>query len=307
MKVDNLTDIMEFVLLGFQGSPQLRISLFCLIFVAFLVTICGNLLIITLVVINRSLHTPMYLYISQLSISDVLLTSDIVPNMLHILINNGATITYSGCMTQFYFFSASETFECLLLTVMSYDRYVAICNPLRYTSIMTHDYCIRLSASSWLLGFFVSFLEIITTSELKFCGRNVIDHFLCDPVPLQKLSCSDTFPTKLLTFILSVPIVIIPSIFIVMAYVNIVRAVLQLQSNTSRQKAFSTCGSHLTVVFIFFWSMFGVYVLPPKVQTSDVNKILSLLYTVFTPLFNPIIYSFRNKDIKKAVQDTIYR
>ncbi|XP_075131696.1 olfactory receptor 6P1-like [Leptodactylus fuscus] len=305
--VNNLTDIIEFFLLGFQGSPPLRLFLFSLLFQVFWVTICGNLLIISLVSINRNLHTPMYFFISQLSISDIVLTSDIAPNLFYILLNNGGTITYIGCMTQFYFFCVSEIFECLLLTVMSYDRYVAICNPLRYSSIMTSSHCVRFAASSWLLSFFTAFLDTFTISRLKFCGSNIIDHLLCDPVPLQKISCSDTFPMTLQMYLLSIPFVVIPSIIIVISYISIARSILQIPSNISRQKAFSTCSSHLTVVIIFYGTLFSVYVLPTSGQTLNVNKIISLLYTVFTPLVNPIIYSYRNKDIKKAVQDTIHR
>ncbi|XP_069618699.1 olfactory receptor 6B9-like [Ranitomeya imitator] len=296
--VNNLTDIKEFVLLGFQGSSQLRIVLFCVLLVIFLVTIYGNLLIITLVSTSKNLHTPMYFFISQLSISDILLISDIAPNILYVLMNKGGTIAFIGCMTQIYFFSATESFECLLLTVMCYDRYVAICNPLRYTSIMTSGNCVILSISSWLLSFFASLLYIIIISRLKFCGSNVIDHLFCDLVPLQDIACSDTFPVKLQMYLLSIPLLIIPSIIFIVSYVKIIRAILQISSNISRQKAFSTCSSHLTVVSIFYTTLFSVYILPKSEQTSDINKITSLQYTVFTPLINPIIYSFRNKDIK---------
>ncbi|XP_073402902.1 olfactory receptor 6B9-like [Dendrobates tinctorius] len=300
--VNNLTDIKEFVLLGFQGSSQLRIILFCLLLVIFWVTICGNLLIITLVSTSKNLHTPMYFFISQLSISDILLISDIAPNILYVLMNNGGTIAFIGCMTQIYFFSATESFECLLLTVMSYDRYVAICNPLRYSSIMTNDNCMILSITSWLLSFFASLIYIIIISRLKFCGPNVIDHLFCDLVPLQDIACSDTFPIKLQMYLLSIPLLIIPSIIIVVSYVQIVRAILQISSNVSRQKAFSTCSSHLTVVSIFYTTLFSVYILPTSEQASAINKITSLLYTVFTPLINPIIYSFRNKEIKDSLR-----
>ncbi|XP_075715788.1 olfactory receptor 5G9-like [Rhinoderma darwinii] len=304
---NNVTDVVEFVLLGFQGDPQLRIVLFCLLFVLFCLTICGNLLIITLVSISKNLHTPMYFFLTQLSINDILLPLNIVPNMLHILLNNRGAITFIGCMTQFLFFASFEMFECLLLTVMSYDRYVAICNPLRYTSIMTSGYCVRLAAISWIVGFFSSFSVNLTILRLKFCGHNIIDHLFCDFLPLREISCSDTFPLKLQMYLLSIPLLIIPVTLIVICYVNIVRAILRIPSNISRQKAFSTCSSHLTVVFIYFLTLFSVYVLPTRGQTSDMNKITSLLYTVFTPLFNPIIYSLRNKDIKKAVQANIQK
>ncbi|XP_075131716.1 olfactory receptor 5G9-like [Leptodactylus fuscus] len=304
---NNVTVVSDFFLLGFQVSKNLRIFLFSLLFVVYWGTICGNLLIMTLVSTSKILHTPMYFFISQLSISDILLTSDIAPMTLHILLNNGAAITFIGCMTQFFFFGAAETFECFLLTVMSYDRYVAICDPLHYVSIMTSTFCVKLVILFWFLSFFTASIDIFTLSSLKFCGSNIIDHLFCDLVPLQEMSCSDPFPMKVQISLLSFPLLIIPSLIIVLSYVNIVRSILRISSNISRQKAFSTCSSHLTVVSIFYGTIFSVYILPTGGQTLNVNKITSLLYTVFTPLVNPIIYSFRNKDIKKVVQETIQK
>ncbi|KAM3924577.1 olfactory receptor 11H4-like [Leptodactylus fuscus] len=249
----------------------------------------------------------MYFFISQLSISDILLTTDIVPNMLHILLNNGGTITFIGCIVQFYFFCVSETSECLLLAVMSYDRYVAICNPLRYTSIMTWTHCLKLVTICWLLGFTIILSDNVSVSMLDFCGPNVIDHFFCDLVPLLSISCSDTFVVQLEIYLLSFPVAIIPSIIIIVSYVNIVSTILRIPSSTGRQKAFSTCSSHLIVVSIFYGTLFSVYVFPTRGQLSSISKDLSLLYTVFTPFINPIIYSLRNKDIKKAVQEVIVK
>ncbi|XP_073403012.1 olfactory receptor 6N1-like [Dendrobates tinctorius] len=302
MQEKNSTMVTEFFILGFQACQGLRIFLFCLFIVVYCLIICGNLLIITLVSTSKNLHTPMYFFISQLSISDILLTTDIVPNMLHILLNNGATVTFIGCMTQFYFFCVSETFECLLLTVMSYDRYVAICKPLHYNSIMTSGYCLILTIICWLFGFSILSIYVITTAKINFCGSNVIDHLFCDLVPLLGLACSDTFIIDLEVYLLSIPNVLIPTTIIVISYTYIVQTVLRIPSSTGRQKAFSTCSSHLTVVSIFYWTMFSVYVVPTKGQTLLTSKILSLLYTMFTPLVNPIIYSLRNKDIIKAVQ-----
>ncbi|XP_073511040.1 olfactory receptor 11L1-like [Phyllobates terribilis] len=307
MQENNVTSLNEFFLLGFQVSKNCRIFLFFLLFLIYCGIICGNLLIITLVSTSKNLHTPMYFFISQLSISDILLPTDIVPYMFYILLNNGATITFIGCMAQLYFFCGAETFECFLLTVMSYDRYVAICNPLHYVSIMTSSFCVNLVNFFWFLGFFIAFIDTLSISRLKFSGPNIIDHFFCDLAPLQDIACSDLFLLKLQLYLLSFPLLIVPNLIIVLSYGNIVRAVLQIQSNISRQKAFSTCSSHLAVVSIFYLTLFSVYILPTSEQTSEVNKIMSLLYTVFTPLINPIIYSFRNKDIKKAVEETIQK
>ncbi|XP_040273690.1 olfactory receptor 6-like [Bufo bufo] len=249
----------------------------------------------------------MYYFISQLSISDVMVITNIVPNMLQILLNHGETITFIDCITQLYFFCSSEAFECFLLAVMSYDRYVAICNPLRYASIMTNIHCIKLSAMCWLASFTITLTNSITISMLEFCGPNVIDHFFCDIILFLNLACSDTFIIQLEIYAIGIPIILIPTTIIVVSYTYIVLAVLSISSSTGRQKAFSTCSSHLIVVSIFYWTMFIVYVVPTKVLTFSMGKILSMLYTVFTPLVNPIIYSLRNKDIKKAIQETLRR
>ncbi|KAM4038652.1 olfactory receptor 5G3-like [Anomaloglossus baeobatrachus] len=302
----NFTLVTEFFLIGFRGSQYFRIFLFFFLLVVYCGTICGNLLIIALVSTSKNLHTPMYFFISQLSISDILLTTNIVPGTLHILLNKGTTISFACCITQFYFFGAMEAFECFLLTVMSYDRYVAICNPLRYTAIMTNAYCMKLTIISWLLGFAITLVDTISISILPLCGSNMIDHFFCDIIPLLEIACCDTFMVRIEGFILSIPAIFIPTSIIIFSYTNIVINILKISSNTGRQKAFSTCSSHLTVVSIFYWSIFSVYVVPTKRQTLTISKVLSLLYTVFTPMINPVIYSFRNKDIKKAVCNIIH-
>ncbi|XP_040273844.1 olfactory receptor 10A7-like [Bufo bufo] len=304
---NNRTVVSEIFLLGFQMNQCLRIFLFSLFLVVYYVTICGNLLIITLVSISKNLHTPMYFFISQLSISDILLTTIIVPNLLHILLNNGGTITFINCISQFYFFCTSEVFECFLLTVMSYDRYLAICKPLHYNSIMTNAWCMKLGITCWLLGFSATFIDTQMTLKLQFCGPNIIDHFFCDLVPLLEIACSDTYIVHLGVSLLGIPAVILPTIIIIMSYVKIISVILRISSSTGRQKAFSTCSSHLTVVSIFYCTLFSVYVVPTKGQSSTISKILSLLYTVFTPLINPIIYSLRNIEIMKALQEIFHK
>ncbi|XP_066445690.1 olfactory receptor 11L1-like [Eleutherodactylus coqui] len=304
---NNQTAKTEVFILGFQGGQHLRIVLFCAFLLIFIGTICGNLLIITLVSTSKDLHTPMYFFISQLSISDILLCTDIVPNFLHILLNNGGAITFIGCIAQLYFFGASETFECLLLAVMSCDRYVAICYPLHYSSIMTSGRCVILTSICWLFGFSVGLIDIITISKIRFCGSKIIDHIFCDIVPLIELACSDPFIIQLEIYLIGIPIVLIPTTIIVVSYTYIIMAILRIPSNIGRRKAFSTCSCHLIVVSIFYWTLFSIYIFPTKGQTLSMSKILSLLYTVFTPLVNPIIYSLKNKDIKKAIQAMRYK
>ncbi|KAM4038635.1 olfactory receptor 10A7-like [Anomaloglossus baeobatrachus] len=255
-----------------------------------------------LVSINKNLQTPMYFFISQLSVSDILLSTNIVPKMLQIIVYNGGIITFIGCITQLYFFCASEAFECLLLTVMSYDRYVAICNPLRYATIMTRTCCMKLAVISWCCGFSTTLIEAATTAMLTFCGPNIMDHFFCDMNPLLDIACSDTSIIHLEITLLASPLVMVPTIIIIISYARIIVAILRIPSNTGRQKAFSTCSSHLIVVIIFFWTMFSVYVFPTQEQTMNISKLLSLLYTVFTPFINPIIYSLRNNNIIEAVK-----
>ncbi|XP_069818272.1 olfactory receptor 5G9-like [Dendropsophus ebraccatus] len=303
----NKTVVTEFFLLGFQVSQGLRLFLFGLFFVVYCGTICGNLLIIVLVSKSKILHTPMYFFISHLSVSDVVLTTSIVPKMFHVILNNGATITFIGCITQFYFFCATESSECFLLTAMAYDRYVAICNPLRYSSIMTSGHCVILAAICWLVGFSITLFSTVTTAMLNFCGSNIIDHLYCDMVPMLELACSDAFIVRLEISVIGMPCVFIATTIILVSYTYIVLAILRIPSSTGRQKAFSTCSSHLIVVSMFYFTLFSVYVLPTKGLALSVSKTLSLLYIVFTPLANPIIYSLRNKDIKKAIEGTLHK
>ncbi|XP_072006502.1 olfactory receptor 10A7-like [Engystomops pustulosus] len=309
MALDNInkTVVTEFIMLGFQAGNKIRIVMFILLLLIYCFTILMNLLAITLVSTSKNLHTPMYFFISNLSFIDILLTTVIVPKMLHVLLHQRGTIAFSDCMTQLYFFASLEASECLLLGVMSYDRYVAICNPLRYNSIMTHRCCVILVVTSCLVGFCITLNFILSTLMLNFCGPNIIDHFFCDFIPILELSCSDPHIVRMEIILSSIIVILIPLTIIIFSYIKIIITILRIPSSTGRQKAFSTCSSHLIVVSIFFWSLFGVYVLPTTEKTLSISKILSLLYTVFTPLINPIIYSLKNNDIKKVLHDRVHR
>ncbi|XP_072006471.1 olfactory receptor 11L1-like [Engystomops pustulosus] len=299
MKFSNISRVTEIHLLGFLGLHKLHNLFFLILLILYCVTICGNLLIILLVSYSKSLHSPMFFFLTQLSFSDILLTNTIVPNMLLVVLHEGLSVSFIGCLIQYYVFLGSEALECLLLAVMSYDRYQAICNPLHYNLVMDPRFCLRSVLLCWLAAVSVVFLVSIFMSYLYFCGPNTIDHFFCDFDPILELSCSDTLKFKQVTTFLIIPYVVCPFIFITVSYVNIIMAILKIPSVTGRQKTFSTCSSHLAVVSMFYLSIVSIYVFPSQ---TKIKKITSLLYTVITPLLNPIIYSLSNRNIIAALR-----
>ncbi|XP_073510991.1 olfactory receptor 5G25-like [Phyllobates terribilis] len=242
----------------------------------------------------------MYFFITQLSLCDILLTTDIVPTLLLTVLYGGSSVTLIGCLFQFSFLVMSESSECLLLSVMSYDRYLAICNPLRYNSIINHTFCAVSVTVIWLVGFIVMLMYMISMCYLYYCGPHIIDHFYCDLEPILKLSCSDTSKIHIQILIIGVLNVFCPFVIIVMSYVYIAVTIMKIQSNNGRHKAFSTCSSHLIVVSMLYGTLIIVYMFPANGQTLTLSKVLSLIYTVLTPLLNPIIYTLRNKDFKKT-------
>ncbi|XP_075434328.1 olfactory receptor 5G9-like [Ascaphus truei] len=300
MRVENQTRVTEFLLLGFKDLQSLRIPVFFVFLGICMMTLTGNLLIIVLVSTSHKLHSPMYFFLSHLSLTDILITSTIVPNMLHGFLEEGATISFNGCITQFFFYGVSVATECLLLTVMSYDRYLAICHPLRYTSIMNIRLQYHLVFWSWFLEFAILLCMATQLGMLQFCGLNVIDHVFCDLAPLLELSCTDTSFLKLESAVFSIPITFYSFIFIIVTYVSIFLTILRIPSTSGRQKAFSTCSSHLTVVSSYYGALITIYQVPSRGHSVNLNKVLSLLYIVVTPLFNPIIYSLRSQEIRAA-------
>ncbi|XP_073479883.1 olfactory receptor 11L1-like [Aquarana catesbeiana] len=297
----NVTRITTIHLLGFQTPQNIKYLVFFILLMIYCVSVCGNLLIITLVSYSKSLHSPMYFFLSQLSVSDILLITDILPNTLHTVLVEETIISFSGCIVQFYFFAVAGTLQCLLLTVMSYDRYLAICKPLHYTLIMNPRLCWIMIITSWTLIIFVVLINTFTIAMLQFCGPNIINHFFCDLNPILKISCSDTTIIQPVFTTLSAIFVVTPFFIIIISYVYIIITIFEIPSITGRQKVFSTCSSHLTVVFIYFGTLFCVYLVPRRGQLWNNSKFLSLFYTVVTPLMNPIIYSLRNKDFKEVV------
>ncbi|XP_075434290.1 olfactory receptor 11A1-like [Ascaphus truei] len=268
-------------------------------------TFTGNFLIIGLVTTSQQLHSPMYFFLCHLSVSDIVLITNIVPQMLQLILEEGATIPLTRCITQLGFNGISVTAECFLLTVMSYDRYLAICNPLHYSSIMGASLCSTLVTLCWLSGFILTLIVAWLVCRLQFCGPYVIDHFYCEFGPLVELSCSDTSIVEIAVVALGTTIIILPFAFVLLTYVYISLTILRIPSTTGKQKAFSTCSSHLAVVCVYYGTLTAKYIVPSRGQLRNLNKVLSLLYTVLTPFFNPIIYSLRNQEIRAALRKCI--
>ncbi|XP_042332335.1 olfactory receptor 10A7-like [Sceloporus undulatus] len=296
----NQSSITTFILLGFGNLLELRISLFILFLAIYTLSITGNLLIVFLVIVDRHLHTPMYFFLMNLSCLETCYISTILPRMLASFLTGNRSISVEGCITQYYFFGFCAATECYLLAVMSYDRYLAICKPLHYTSLMNGRLCLKLSFTSWMSGLLTNTIITSCTLELTFCGPNVIDHFFCDIYPVANLSCSNNYLVKLVTFILGLMGTGPPFLLTLSSYICILCTILRLKSKSAQQKAFSTCSSHLIVVTLFYGSIILVYIVPETETLKELHKTFSLFYTVLTPMLNPLIYSLRNREVKNA-------
>ncbi|OCT90732.1 hypothetical protein XELAEV_18019349mg [Xenopus laevis] len=274
MQEGNQTLIVEFFLLGFGDLHALKYFCFTLFLLLYVMALTGNVLVIILVLANETLHFPMYFFLSQLSLSEILFTTNIVPNLLRLILLGGGNISVSGCRVQFLVLCVPTVTQCILLAAMSFDRHAAI-----------------------IFGFF---------NQLQFCRSNIINHFYCDISPVMELSCSDTSTLELVTSLASTLVIVSPCFFILGTYISIIVTIIRIPSKCGRQKAFSTCSSHLTVVCMYYGTLISIYIYPPGNHSVNANKFLSLLYTFVTPLFNPIIYCFRNQDIRRAIQKYIH-
>ncbi|XP_018428353.1 PREDICTED: olfactory receptor 1468-like [Nanorana parkeri] len=302
MEDKNVTRISTICLLGFQTPEKVKLLVFFLFLITYCVTFCGNLLIITLVSYSKTLQSPMYFFLSHLAMSDILLATTILPNTMQVVLMKDTVILFSACITQFYFFCVAEMVDSLLLTVMSYDRYLAICKPLHYNLLMSHRCCCVLVVTCWTLSFIIVLVHPFAMYRLQLCGTNTVDHFFCDLDPILELSCSDTAIVQLQVKLLSVLLVVIPFLIIIVSYVYIIVTIVKISSINGRQQVFSTCSSHLTVVSIYYGSPAFVYLVPSRGSSWNITKFLSMLYTIACPLINPLVYTLRNKDLKKVAK-----
>ncbi|XP_007957055.2 olfactory receptor 7A10-like [Orycteropus afer afer] len=298
----NQTYVSEFILLGLSDETELQPLLFGLFLSMYLITFTGNLLIILAIITDAHLHTPMYLFLSNLSFADICFTSTIVPKMLLNIQMQNKVITYEECITQMYFFMLFGGLDNFLLTVMAYDRFVAICYPLNYTVIMNPKFCGLLLLASWLLSVLESLLNGLMVLRLSFCIELEIPQFFCEISQIIQLACSDTFLNDLVMYFATGFLGIVPVSGILFSYAKIVSSIWRISSAGGKHKAFSTCGSHLSVVALFYGTTLGVYLSSAATQNSRGSAVASVMYTVVTPMLNPFIYSLRNKDIKQALR-----
>ncbi|GAB0201699.1 olfactory receptor 1013-like [Grus japonensis] len=299
---DNGTSLLEFLLLGSGNVPSLQAPLFLLSLIIYLVTIIVNILIVVLLVAEQHLHTPMYFFLGNLSSLETCYSSTILPQLLASFLTGNRTISAHGCMAQFYAFGSFVTTECYLLTAMSYDRYLAICQPLLDASLMTWNICLQMAAASWLRGLGFSSVVTVFLSQLQFCGHREIDHFFCDFTPLLELTCSNTRLITAIAFALCFLSIVFSFVFTLASYVCIIAAILRVPSSMGRQKAFSTCSSHLIIVTVFYGTLFIVYMMRRTAPLRQLNKMLSSFYTRLTPLVNPLACTLRNREIREALR-----
>ncbi|XP_053324491.1 olfactory receptor 6N1-like [Spea bombifrons] len=303
----NQTLVTEFIILGFPSLQKLYPVLFLIFLCIYIFTITGNIAIFLTVFMNYNLQIPMFFFLNHLSAMEIWYTSVIVPKMLANFVTNGNSISFNNCMIQLYLFSSLGASECYLLTAMAYDRFLAICQPLHYSTRMTNATSLQLASGSWLGGFISPVLPVVLIAKLKYCGPNKVNYFYCDAQPLLRLSCSNTHFTEVAISILASGLIFSSFVLTVLSYIFIISTILRIPSAIGRKKAFSTCASHLTVVIIYYGTITCMYMQPMSKFPLDVNKVLSLLYTVVTPMLNPIIYSLRNKEMKESLGKVIIR
>ncbi|XP_011713724.3 olfactory receptor 5J3-like [Macaca nemestrina] len=302
----NHTGVKEFLLVGLTENPNLQIPLFLLFTLIYFITLLGNLGIIILIWLNVQLHTPMYFFLGNLSFCDICYSTVFAPKMLANFLSKHKSSTFSGCVLQSFSFAVYVTTEGILLSMMAYDRYVAIANPLLYTVIMTQTVCIQMVLASYLGGLINSLTHTIGLLRLDFCGPNIVNHYFCDIPPLLRLSCSDAHINEMLLLVFSGLIAMFTFIVVMVSYIRIIIAIQRIRSAEGRYKAFSTCASHLTTVTLFYGSVSFSYIQPSSQYSLEQEKVSAVFYTLVIPMLNPLIYSLRNKDVKDAVKRSIW-
>nr|XP_028558738.1 olfactory receptor 6F1-like [Podarcis muralis] len=302
----NGTKVMEFILLGFPGSQYLQMSIFMLFLIMYVMSLLGNMSIIILVIANRRLHTPMYFFLCNLSFLEIWYTTASIPKTLAIFLGRGRSISFTGCILQMYFVFAFGCTEYFLLSVMAYDRYLAICDPLHYSTIMDNQLSRKLAVGSWLCGFLIIFIPAFLITRLSFCGPSVINHFYCNIDSWIVLSCTNTYDIEMAAFVISIIVILGSCLITFLSYICIITTILRIPSVQGQQKAFSTCSSHLAVVLIWYGSTIFLFVKPSKRTSLEMTKIVNILNTIVTPLLNPFIYTLRNKEVKDAIRSSLH-
>ncbi|EHB16128.1 Olfactory receptor 12 [Heterocephalus glaber] len=297
----NCTQVSEFVLLGFRGGPGTQISLFLVFLALYTVAVVGNCGMIVLIRADACLHTPMYAFLQSLSLLDICYSSTIAPRALVDFWVRGHTVSFGGCAAQFFFLSLFGTTEAFLLAAMAYDRFIAICSPLRYPVTMSPQLCAHLVLGSYSWGALNALTQTTMTFTLSFCGPNEVNDFFCDVLPVLSLSCSNTFTNQLVLLGLCGSIIVGTFLVTLVSYIYIISAILKIRTAQGRHKAFSTCASHLTGVCLFFGTVFFMYAQPSAASSMEQSKVVSVFYTVVIPMLNPLIYSLRNSDVQRAL------
>ncbi|XP_059039493.1 olfactory receptor 6C2-like [Mustela lutreola] len=299
--------ITTFILLGLTNDPQLKIMIFIFLFLTYMLSITGNLTIISLTFIDSHLQNAMYFFLQNFSFLEISFTSACIPRYLYNILTDDKTITYDNCALQIFFTDVFGVTEFFLLATMSYDRYVAICKPLHYVTIMNKKVCRRLILGCWTAGFLIILPPLSLGLNLEFCDSNVIDHFFCDASPLLKISCSETWLIEQMVIVCAVLTFIMTLICVLLSYIYIIKAILRFSSPQQRKKAFSTCSSHMIVVSITYGSCIFIYVKPSAKESVAIDKGVAVLTTSIAPMLNPFIYTLRNKQVKQAVKDSVRR
>ncbi|XP_069068335.1 olfactory receptor 1G1-like [Pleurodeles waltl] len=301
MDKSNQSTVTEFVLFGFSDLNEHQKSLFVLFLIIYILTLLGNIVIITLIVSDHRLHTPMYYFLRCLSVVDICFTSTTIPKLLFDLLHEVKTISFVGCFTQLFFFHSIGNMDSFLLALMAYDRYMAICRPLHYTVVMSKKLCFLLVTASWITVCLHSLLYAVWISRLSYCRSNSIYHFFCEIAPLFDLSCSDLTIFTLIELVEATLILCGPFLFIVISYGCIITTIMKMPTAVAKHKAFSTCSSHIAVVTLFYGSTVAVYVRPPSARSLHSDRYISIMYIAVTPMLNPVIYSLRNKEVKTSL------